>query len=266
MKNNIGLQFLVLVCFFFGTFFILKQVNWVEIFKIEKVSKATEKKLGDLYWQFVKSTAHEVKSESVKDPVQKLVTKILTSNGMDESSVKLHIVDKEEVNAFALPNGHLVVLTGLINNCKNESELSGVIGHEIAHIQRDHVMKKLVKELGLNVLISMTSGSAGEVVKNTVKMLSSAAYDRALEEEADLTSVDYMIEANIDPKPFADFLGRMSKAEKNMPDQFFWMSTHPESEKRSKDILEAVGEKEYSVHAILGDSTWSQLKKKVKSY
>jgi Zn-dependent protease with chaperone function len=66
------------------------------------------------------------------------------------NQIPLHfnVVRSSEVNAFALPNGHLIVYSGLISNSENQEEFCGVISHEIAHIILNHVMKKLVKEIG----------------------------------------------------------------------------------------------------------------------
>ena len=80
-------------------------------------------------------------------------------------------------NAFALPGGHLVLYTGLINASDNFEEVTGVIGHELAHIELNHVMKRLVREIGLSALISMTTGESNpQVVLETAKLLSSSAF------------------------------------------------------------------------------------------
>jgi len=188
----------------------------------------------------------------------------LISGNSIESDIKLHIVKKDEVNAFALPNGHLVVYTCLIGNCKNPEELCGVLGDEIAHIDKSHVMKKLIKEVGLSALASIAGGKGGEIFKETAKLLTSSAYDRSLETEADLNSVQYLIEAQIDPKPFAVFLKRMARAEKGMHDQMFWISTHPDSEKRADEILEEIFNKQIVHKNVLQDSVWAKLKRDIK--
>ena len=60
--------------------------------------------------------------------------------------------------------------------------------------------------VAINFLLSATAGgNGGQVLKEIFKTLSSSAYDRTLEKEADIASVEYMLNANIDPKPFADF-------------------------------------------------------------
>jgi predicted Zn-dependent protease len=79
------------------------------------------------------------------------------------------VLNNDEINAFALPNGHLIVYSGLILNSDNQEELIGFICHEIAHIALNHIMKRLVKEIGTSVLISMTTGNGGsEIIKENV--------------------------------------------------------------------------------------------------
>ena len=262
--KKIGFQFLITLVLFFGTLLVLQQIDWIKLFEVERISKKTENKLGDLYWEFIKKMNHEVKSERIREPVQKLVDVLVKANDID-SEIKLHVVKKDDVNAFALPNGHLVVYTGLIESCKNPEELCGVLGHEIAHIDKNHVMKKLVKEVGLSALLSIASGKGGEIFKETAKNLTSSAYDRSLETEADLTSVGYLQEAQLDPRPFADFLKRMAKAENGMPDQMFWLSTHPDSEKRANAILEEISSGKTESIKVMPDSVWAGLKEKCQS-
>jgi predicted Zn-dependent protease len=263
--KKIFFQFLTIVVVFIGTLIIFQQIDWIKLFEVKKISKKTENKLGDLYWEVIKKINYEVKSEKIKEPIQDLVDALIKANGI-ESEIKLHVVKKDEVNAFALPNGHLIVYSGLVDNCKNPEELCGVLGHEIAHIDKNHVMKKLVKEVGLSALLSIASGKGGEVLKETAKKLTSSAYDRSLETEADLTSVEYLIEAQIDPGQFANFLKRMAKAEKGVPDQIFWLSTHPDLEKRADAILDEISTQKFEFKPVLADSIWIKLKSDLNSH
>ena len=107
-------------------------------------------------------------------------------------------------------------------------------------------MNKLVKEIGLSVLISMSTGNGNaETIKAAIKQLSSSAYDRKLETEADLAAVDYLIKAGIDPKPFANFIYRLPDKSKNLPHQIYWISTHPESKERAEKIIERIKGKSF---------------------
>lgn len=264
MKNTL-LQGLIIVALFFTSWFSLSKINWVQILRVEKATNTTEEKLGDLFWEFIKKTESEVKTKSVNVALDSIVSKICTANDIDKSTIKVHIIESNEINAFALPNRHLVINSALILDAKNEAALSGVICHEIAHIQLSHVMKKLVKEIGLAVLISMTTGKSGSgAIQEGLKLLSSSAYDRNLEKEADLKAVDYLIKADINPAPFADFLYQFSESEE-IPELKYltWISTHPDSKERAEYIVEYSEDKTKKSVEILNIATWNELKEKL---
>ncbi|HPI11978.1 MAG TPA: M48 family metallopeptidase [Catalimonadaceae bacterium] len=262
---KIFFQFLVLAGLFFATLFGLRQIDWLHLFQIETVSRKTEEKIGALSWELIRNTSHEIKSKEPVRALKKLTDRMASVSGIDPNHVKIHLLEQDEINAFALPDGHLIVFSGLINDCRNEAELAGVLGHEIAHIERKHVMKKLAKELGLSVLVSATTGSQhnSEFLKETVRVLSSAAYDRSLETEADQTSVLYLTKAGIDPKPFARFLARMPKGKDEDPSGIFSVSTHPDSDVRSKEILEQIGDQTFESNPVLTEEEWKSLKARV---
>ena len=177
------------------------------------------------------------------------------------------MLNKDEINAFALPNWHLIIYSGLIHNSDNQEEFTGVISHEIAHIELNHVMKKLVKEIGLSVLISMTTGNGGaEIIKETAKMLSSSAFDRNLEKEADIKAVDYLTTAKVNTEPFANFLYKLSDKEHEAPKYLTWISTHPDSRERAAYIVEYNKDKLTDYKPILSNETWEKFKVKLKDW
>lgn len=260
MKKVI-IQGLISILFFFGTWYSLTQIDWIKIFKVQQVTDKTEQKLGALFWEVFNKSEQEIKNTHVVNSVDSIVTQICKANKIDKHKLKIHILDKDEINAFALPNGYLIIYSGLILNSDHQEELAGVICHEIAHIELNHVMKKLVKEIGLSVLISMTTGGSGtEVIKETAKMLSSTAFDRSLEKEADIKAVDYLVNANINPEPFANFLYKLSDTEHEATKYLTWISTHPDSKDRAEYIIEYSKNKENKFKPILSNKTWDNLK------
>jgi predicted Zn-dependent protease len=169
-----------------------------------------------------------------------MVDQLCSENGIKSSSIKVHVVNNKEINAFAMPGRHLVVHTGLIQFADHEDEIAGVIAHEIAHIESGHVVKKLGKEIGLSILMNLTLGDiGGEVVRNALSTITSTAYDRSLEKEADLKAVDYMIAAKMNPTYLASFLEKLDK-QSQTPEVLQWVSTHPDSKERVSYINQKV--------------------------
>lgn len=259
--NKVIIQGIVLLALFFGLFFGLSQIDFIKVFHIKETKLNTASKLGDVLWKQVESSEIIIHNDTLQKTLDSLISPILEANDIPKDSIHLHLVENSQVNAFAMPNNHLVVYTGLIKDCKKQEALQAVLGHEIAHIRKNHVMQKLSKEIGLSVLLS-ASGGNGALIREILKTLSSSAYDRALEKEADLTAVDYLMKANINPKPMADFMYQLAQKDV-MPDGFGWISTHPESEDRAQYILSYLKGKKIGNKQMLTSKGWETFKKRI---
>lgn len=256
---------LAILIIFSGAWFGLSNINWLSILHVKQATHTTEEKLGELFWNLFSKTEKEVRSPGILQPLDSLLVHLCQHNNLDRSTIKLHVLEKDEVNAFALPDRHLVVYTGLIRAAENEAELVGVLGHELAHIEKNHVMKKLLKEVGLTLLISMTTGNAGgQVITESARLLSSTAYDRDLEREADLQSVNYMLQAGLDPESFAGFLYRLAEEQGDLPAQVYWVTTHPDSKERAEAIIASLKNKTIHPKPVLSGQDWEALQKQAK--
>ncbi|WP_353084539.1 M48 family metallopeptidase [Flavobacterium sp.] len=265
MLNKTIIQGLIILALFFGLFFGLSKVDFVGLMQIEKNTTSAENKIGDLIWDNIQETEDIITNDSIVKTLDSLIVPICKANKIERDSLKIHIVKNDEVNAFALPNKHLVIYTGLLLDCKKQEAVQGVIGHEIAHIENNHVMKKLSKEVGLTVLLTAASGGkGGEIIKEIFKTLSSSAYDRTLEKEADMESVNYLLKANINPEPMADFMFQLAQQEA-LPNAFSWISTHPESEERAKYILDYLKGKKYQNKQSISETNWVLFQEKIKN-
>jgi beta-barrel assembly-enhancing protease len=253
-------HFVVLAIGFFGAWFLLSRIDFVTRMKIPQFSKDNEKRIGDFILRSMNMTNQELAVDSAHVLAEKLKRRICTANGIDDASITLHLLKKDEVNAFALPGRHLVVYSGLIRRCRNPEELSGVLAHEIAHMERNHVMKKLVKEVGLSMVTTIAGGdSTGEIGRQTLTLLSSTAFDREQEKEADHTAVHMMAKSGIDPEHLANFLFRLSREEKSLLTRFEWLNTHPDSQNRASEILKLRKREKYSVSTIVGEEEWKSM-------
>lgn len=259
MKKVI-LQFCILIVAFLATWFFLYQIDWVRVLRIKQLSKSTEEKLGDLIWKIEQANQKEISNPEVIRCMDSILTRICKANHISEKDIKLHVMQADEINAFALPNRYLIVNSKLISDCENPEELSGVLAHEIAHMELNHVMKKLVQEVGISAVLSVTNGKDITIAKNIAKKLSSMAYSRSLEQEADIKAVDYLIGSGIHPKYLADFLFRVSDHSTYLS----WISTHPESAERAAYLNEAIGKKIVHETPVLTMDSWKRMQDAVK--
>jgi predicted Zn-dependent protease len=264
MKKTL-LQGSVTILLFLALWFIMSRIDWMSLFRIEQNTKKLDEKLGELFWDFFKRSHTEIEDKVVVNAIDSILTEICKSNHIDRNKIRLHILDNDEINAFALPDGHLVIFSELITECVSEEELSGAIAHELAHIELGHIMNKLVKEIGLSVLISTTtSGSTPEITREAVKILSSTAYDRTLETEADLKATEMLMKTGIDPAPYADLLYRISDISGKVSEHLSWINSHPESKKRAEEVISSIGTNPATYRKIIRPETWNLVKNKIK--
>lgn len=234
--KKIIVQLAYLVIPFLVIWLALSQIDFVRIFKIKEAPSKLEKALGKFYMDIISTENKEITDKESTEIIDAIKKRICDGNGIDAQKIKIHLVKSGEVNAFALPDGHLVLNSELILYCQKPEELAGVLAHEIAHIEQKHVLLKLGKEIGFSALSTMlNSGSGGT---ESLKILTSTSYDRKMEEQADKTSVKYLQKSQIDPKPLADFMYRLSADESDLLKGLTIISTHPGSEDRAQKIVE----------------------------
>jgi predicted Zn-dependent protease len=258
-------QFVLFVAAFFSTWFLLNRVDFMEAFDVAEFSRENERKLGDLMVETITAGHPALEGDSVRGLPGEILRRLCGANGISDSSITLTVIENSDVNAFALPDRRLIVHSGLIAYCRTPGELAGVIGHEMAHIERRHVMQKLVKEVGLSMLMTIAGGqSGGEILKQTARTLSSTAFDRDAENEADTVAVRYLAAAGIDPEDLADFLYRLSQEKSDVPKSLEWLSTHPNSSDRAAEIIRLRKETAVTPAPIADSLAWAAFKHRVK--
>lgn len=255
-------HFIIIALVFSGTWFLLSKIDFVNYFQVEQLTKSNERKLGEWILEAAKQGRPEIASDSVQTFVDGIQHRLCAANGISDSTIKLHILMRDDINAFALPNRHLIVYTGLISYCNSPEELAGVLAHEIAHMEHGHVMKKLMKEVGLAMLMTIAGGNAGgEIGREMVRLLSSSAFDREQEREADNSAVHMMAKADIDPEPLANLFFRLSREKNSLPKHFELLSTHPDSQDRASEILKLRKQETYHSRPIADSTVWINMKR-----
>lgn len=161
-------------------------------------------------------------------------------NFKDEFVWDLNIIDDDNtLNAFCTPGGYIYVYTGLIKYLENSSSLAGVMGHEIAHADRRHSSKQLQQTYGISMLLSLlssTTGDNGELLGKIAGTLTTLAFSRADETQADEYSVKYLCPTDFDAAGAANFFQKIIDEGNPSPPAF--LSTHPSPDNRVSKIHE----------------------------
>jgi predicted Zn-dependent protease len=194
-----------------------------------------------------KQLAQEVERQAkiVDDPVIAEYVNRVGQNLVRNSDAKvpftIKVLDSEEVNAFALPGGFFFVNSGLILKADNESELAGVMAHEIAHVAARHGTRQATRGEIINIasipLIFM-GGWTGYAIRQGAGLaipLGFLTFSRGFESEADMLGLEYMYKTGYDPTSFVDFFEKIQTLEKRKPGTMAKVfSTHPMTDDRIK--------------------------------
>lgn len=159
-------------------------------------------------------------------------------------------INEPSINAFALPGGFIGVHTGLILSSESESELAGVLAHEIAHISQEHLSRMIAQQdqnylptlaaIAIALLAARSNANVGSAAIATTQALSLQSqlnFTRENEREADRIGLDILTGAEYDPRGMSSFFNRLQRANRlydnNAPD---YLRTHPLDSQRIADI------------------------------
>jgi len=194
-----------------------------------------------------KQLAQEVERQAkiVDDPVIAEYVNRVGQNLVRNSDAKvpftIKVLDSEEVNAFALPGGFFFVNSGLILKADSESELAGVMAHEIAHVAARHGTRQatrgeLTQIAMIAASIAIPYGWTGYAIRQGAGLaipMGFLAFTRRMEREADFLGLQYTYKAGYDPTSFVDFFEKIQTMEKRKPGSVAKVfSTHPMTDDR----------------------------------
>ncbi|SMG52734.1 Peptidase family M48 [Marivirga sericea] len=185
------------------------------------------------------------------------------ANGMDTVSYDydIYVLRSDQVNAFTAFNGQLFVFTGLIDQTESPEELAAVLAHELAHAEKRHVVKNLVKEIGLNSLVLIISGGDPVVMQEITKMVVSSGFSRRMEREADEYAIQYLSNAQINPNRLTQFFLKLKQKNREIPEGLEWISSHPALKERIQFVTENASD---SVKERPIDLNWEEFKLSLK--
>jgi beta-barrel assembly-enhancing protease len=188
-------------------------------------------KIGETYYnEFIQFNYVD---ENKTKLVQKFVDKMELDN---KKKIKITVVNSYEVNAFALPSGHVVVYTGILDQMERYEELAALVSHEVSHINKRHSMRALLRELSGQLFFSAILGDVSrftDILMSNANELKGLSYSRNLETEADREGMKLMRKNKINIVGFQLLFERLSAVTKGAePPEF--LNTHPLSSDRIK--------------------------------
>jgi predicted Zn-dependent protease len=204
------------------------------------VSLGEEAELGAAYAAEVQRQVPLVTDPAAVSTLNRLGRQLAARADSTGREYTFYLVDSPEVNAFALPGGHIFVNRGLVESADQASEFAGVLGHEIAHVTQRHGIEQMKKQRDAGTLVTLVyvilgrePGVAEQVAIEAGGAAVFARYGREAEREADQRAVQTLPAAGYDPEGVATFFEDLMRQQAREPTLLdTWFSTHPPSQER----------------------------------
>jgi predicted Zn-dependent protease len=182
-----------------------------------------------------------IASAEIQAYVSRIGHRLATSAGGPGFSYSFDVANLADVNAFALPGGHIWIYRGALAVARSESELAGVLAHEVAHVLERHAARQasaaIVASVGLELLSALLGNTGGAVTSglaaNALTGSVFLGFSREDEFAADREGTRILRKAGWDPDGLAAFLeAARARARKNPTTLDVFFSTHPATEDR----------------------------------
>ena len=224
----------------------------------ESLSPATERKLGESIMRDFRRSQAGDEDADVLAYLDALGRRLIDASKSGQD-FEFFLVRDSSLNAFALPGGFIGVHAGLIAAAESESELAGVLAHEIGHVTQRHIARMLGKSrdagiaqmVGL-VLAALTARSNPQATPGLIALGQQMAQDQMLsfsrdaEREADRIGFDTLMRAGFDPQGMVSFFGRIQRASRVYESAApAYLRTHPLTTERMSDMQARIRQTRY---------------------
>lgn len=198
--------------------------------------KSVDKRIGQYVKKQILSSSQLCKNSYQEELLAKMVA-ILADK---QQTYEVILIDSLQTNAITLPGGYIFVYSGLFTESESAEEIAGVLAHEMAHVEKRHGIRQLIRVAGFSFLMMSIIGVGSdtselfETYSEIINSLILLKYSRSFEEEADKIAVEKMMRARISTTGMIDFFTRNSKTKKLES----FLSTHPSGSQRIEKIRE----------------------------
>ncbi len=265
LERNMKLVFVAVIVVAFGSFaFVRYGIPAASGPIATLVPKSIDRHLGDKTLEtmdnrfFKESTLDEARQAEL----QELFSSLLPEKSSEHIQYQFLIRNAHDMpNAFALPNGTIVMTEALIKLADNDDMLASILMHEIGHVEERHSIQMLVRQASLSILILLITGDVSTISSTLLLIpawMAQANYSKNLETSADTFALRQMLASGRDPNAFADIMlkmenyGRKDKQPKTKSEEskdtdsriFDYLSTHPTTEERIKRFRDAASKQQ----------------------
>lgn len=211
---------------------------------IGDLSDADEQALGRETAGRILSANPAVADDALQKYVNRVGAYVASQSKRGNLAWTFAVIASDDINAFAAPGGYVLVTAGLYRMLRNEAELAGVLGHEIAHVNLRHHVRLMQKDRlvakGQNLLSGATRVDAIRELAGPGAQIVARSLDKQSEYDSDRLGVEYAARAGYDPFAYVDALDRLAAS--NDTDRLSLLfKTHPTPQDRIAALEKAMG-------------------------
>jgi len=230
--------------------------------------------LGEGFSEEIEKENPLLKDQFITRYVDEMGQNIARHSKRPDISYHFKVVDTKTVNAFALPGGYIYINRGLLDLVHDQSELAGVMAHEIGHVVARHGTKQLSKQLVLaGILIGASEaigrksekwGAITQVAGSLGFFLGMMKYSRDDEREADWLAINEIYRAGYNPQGMVTLFDKFKKLHKRNPSRFeqFFLS-HPNTDERIESTRQELSKFDHKGRVFQGSPKFDDMKKKL---
>ena len=214
----------------------------------ELLSPEFERRLGQAFLSQVRKQADIVSDPEINTYIESIGYRLVSQSDNNEQQFTFFVINDPLINAFAAPGGIVGINSGIIMNAENESELAGVVAHEIAHVTQKHMARsvEMSKKMSIPtmaamlgaILIATQNPDAGQAALMAVQGASVQAqinFTRANEQEADRIGIQLLARSGFNPRGMTGFFRKLQQNSRFSAQAPEFLRTHPLTTRRIAD-------------------------------
>jgi predicted Zn-dependent protease len=209
------------------------------------ISQQQEVQMGAQEAQQVNAQLPMLHDATINSYVNSLGNQLARTTSRADLDWHFAVVNTDVINAFALPGGYVYVNRGVLAKASNESELAGVLAHEIEHVVQRHSVKQMEQvnnaNIGVALACTLTNVCNNQVTQAAIQVGGSAYFaknSRADEVQADEGGFNTVMRDGINPRGMLTFFDKLLAEEQQSggSNTISWFSDHPGTQDRIADI------------------------------
>ena len=251
--KKILLAFVFVLCVVFGIT-PPAQAGMISLEQEIEMGRETAKSLEAQYGLY--------QDDAMQERVNRIGQRVAAVSGRTEIAYSFKVLNHNEVNALACPGGFIYVFKGLIDYMPSDTELAGVLGHEVGHVAKKHTVNSIEKQLWTTLaLIVATGGRGGMSLIGAAQQALFAGYSRTDERGADKEGFYNTVNAGFNPYAMLITANKLEDlAEQGGGASYGLFSSHPEPEERVKRIQKYLKEYDIAPMVVLNENGVATIK------